>query len=124
MCSGATPRNKVPYWVQNVWVNVRLGHQLRETLESEGWGHKGERRLREREEHTSGIICNSLRALLHHFIQHLVKQDLFSFAFVLWNAGRSQFVGSFVKRWTASTASLQCHGAEKSFLTQLDGRWE
>lgn len=34
-------------------------------------------------ERTSGIICNSLRALLRHFIQHLVKRDLFCFAFVV-----------------------------------------
>lgn len=89
-----------------------------------------ERRLREKEgesdemERRSGIVCNSLRALLRHFIQHLVKRDLFCFAFVVGNARRSQFVGSFVKRWTASVASQRCHGAEKSSLTQLECRWE
>lgn len=56
-------------------------------------------------ERTIGIICNSLCALLCHSSQRLVIQDLFSFAFVVWNAERSQFVGSFVKRWTASVAS-------------------
>lgn len=87
----------------------------------EGGGGDGreERRLREKEggsdemERRSRIICNSLRALLRHFIQHLVKRDLFCFAFVVGNAQRSQFVGSFVKRWTASVASQRCHGAEK-----------
>lgn len=68
-------------------------------------------------ERTIGIICNSLRALLRHFIQHLVKGDLFCFASVVWNTRRSQFVGSFVKRWTASVASQRCHGAEKSSLS-------
>lgn len=75
-------------------------------------------------ERTSEIICNSLCALLRHFIQHLVKRDLFCFAFVVREARRSQFVGSFVKCWTASVASQQCHGAEKSSLTQLECRWE
>lgn len=74
--------------------------------------------------HTSEIICNSLCALLRHFIQHLVKRDLFCFAVVACDARRSQFVGSFVKRWTASVASQRCHGAEKSALTQLECRWE
>lgn len=32
-------------------------------------------------ERTSGIVCNSLRALLRHFIQRLVKRDLLCFAF-------------------------------------------
>lgn len=89
--------------------------------ERRGRGGDGreERRLREKEggsdemERRSRIICNSLRALLRHFIQHLVKRDLFCFAFVVGNAQRSQFVGSFVKRWTASVASQRCHGAEK-----------
>ena len=31
MCSGAMPRNKAPYWVQSVWVNVCLGHKPQET---------------------------------------------------------------------------------------------
>lgn len=75
-------------------------------------------------ERRSGIIRNSLLALLRHFIQRLVKRDLFCFASVVWNARRSQFVGSFVKRWTASVASQRCHEAEKSSLTQLECRWE
>lgn len=133
MCSGATQRNKAPYWVQSVQVNVCLGHKPQETGgkkgEEEEEGYR-ERRLREKEggrdemERGSGIICNSLLALLRHFIQHLVKQDLFCFASVVGNARRSQFVGSFVKRWTASVASQQCHEAEKSSLTQPGWRWE
>lgn len=31
MCSGATQRNKAPYWIQGAWVNVRLGHKPQET---------------------------------------------------------------------------------------------
>lgn len=129
MCSGATQRNKAPYWAQSVWVNARLGHKPQETGKNEeGWGAKAGREEIKRKSdvmvHTSGIICNSLCALLRHFIQHLVKRDLFCFAFVVWNARRSQFVGSFVKCWTASVASQQCHGAEKSSLTQLECRWE
>lgn len=74
-------------------------------------------------ESKSGIIYNGLRALLRHFIQHLVKRGLFCFACVVSNARRSQFVGSFVKRWTASLASQRCHGAEKSSLAP-ECRWE
>lgn len=74
-------------------------------------------------ESKSGIIYNGLRALLRHFIQHLVKRGLFCFACVVSNARRSQFVGSFVKRWTASPASQRCHGAEKSSLAP-ECRWE
>lgn len=35
MCSGAMQRNKAPYWVQSVWVNVCLGHKPQETGKSE-----------------------------------------------------------------------------------------
>lgn len=69
-------------------------------------------------ERGSGIVCNSLLAPLRHFIQHLVKRDLFCFASVVGNARRSQFVGSFVKRWTASVASQRRRGVEKSSLAQ------
>lgn len=130
MCSGATQRNKAPYWVQSAWVNVLLGTKPQETGKKMRRGGQLKERREEIKrkgnemERTSGIICNSLCALLRHFIQHLVKQDLFCFAFVVWNARRSQFVGSFVKCWTASVASRRCHGAEKSSLTQLECRWE
>lgn len=30
MCSGATQRNKAPYWVQSAWVNVCLLHKAEE----------------------------------------------------------------------------------------------
>lgn len=67
-------------------------------------------------ERGSGVACNSLLALLRHFIQRLVKQDLFCFACAAGNARRSQFVGSFVKRRTASEASRRPREAEKSSL--------
>lgn len=67
-------------------------------------------------ERRDGVVCNSLLAPLHHFIQHLVKQDLFCFASAAGNARRSQFVGSFVKRWTASEASRRPRRAERSSL--------
>lgn len=38
-----------------------------------------EKRLGGKNERTSRIICNSWRALLRHFIKHLVKRDLFCF---------------------------------------------
>lgn len=131
MCSGAMQRNKAPYWVHRTWVNVRLEHMQQETEKKRGGGaqRRGEKRLREAEvggdemESKSGIIYNGLRALLRHFIQHLVKRGLFCFACVVSNARRSQFVGSFVKRWTASPASQRCHGAEKSSLAP-ECRWE
>lgn len=68
-----------------------------------------------------GIFFNSFRALLHRFIQHLVKRHLFSFWFLLCGiSGRSQFVGSFAKRWTASVASRLRRGADKGFLAQVE----
>lgn len=67
-------------------------------------------------ERRDGVVCNSLLAPLHRFIQHLVKQDLFCFASAAGNARRSQFVGSFVKRWTASEASRRPRRAERSSL--------
>lgn len=56
-------------------------------------------------ERRSKVVCNSRLALPRHFIQRLVKQDLFCFASAVGNARRSQFVGSFIKRRTASEAS-------------------
>lgn len=97
---------------------TRRGRELEERREAIKRKKGGES---EEIERTSVIICNSLCALLRHFIQHLVKRDLFCFSFVV---RRSQFVGSFVKRWTASVASRRCHGAEKTSLTQLECRWE
>lgn len=38
MCSGATQRNKAPYWVQSVRVNVCLGHKPQETGKKGGGG--------------------------------------------------------------------------------------
>lgn len=73
-------------------------------------------------ERRRGVICNSLLAPLRHFIQHLVKQDLFCFASAVGNARRSQFVGSFVKRRTASEASQRPREAEKGSLTLLQWR--
>lgn len=67
-------------------------------------------------ERRDGVVCNSLLAPLHRFIQHLVKQDLFCFASAAGNARRSQFVGSFVKHWTASEASRRPRRAERSSL--------
>lgn len=67
-------------------------------------------------ERRDGVVCNSLLAPPHRFIQHLVKQDLFCFASAAGNARRSQFVGSFVKHWTASEASRRPRRVERSSL--------
>lgn len=74
-------------------VNVRLGHKPQEKGMREKvvggiggfWfeGTEGKRGGSDEMERTGGIICNSLRALLRHFIQHLVKRDLFCFGFVV-----------------------------------------
>lgn len=115
MCSGAMPANKdPPAGLEPHGSTFVRGCGPQET--SLGELEEGGDEEKEVWEHRDGVVCNSLLAPLHRFIQHLVKQDLFCFASAAGNARRSQFVGSFVKRWTASEASRRPRRAERSSL--------